>query len=133
MTFRTLPVILASLSLSLVACGGGASVSEGKAAVTERKCTGCHTADLGGSTTPLRDTTATYAANLTPDMTTGIGSWTDAQIKTAIRTGVDDEGKELCSKMPRFSDMSDTEVADIVAYLRSLPPVSREIPESTCQ
>jgi hypothetical protein len=43
---------------------------------------------------------AGYPANLTPDPATGIGSWTDDDITTAIRTGVDDEAMILCAVMP---------------------------------
>jgi hypothetical protein len=38
----------------------------------------------------------------------------------------------MCEPMPVYSTMSDQEVADIIAYLRSLPAVSREIEESSC-
>jgi hypothetical protein len=65
-------------------------------------------------------------------MDTGIGNWTDEQIRTAIKTGVDDENELLCETMKRFTGMSDNEVADIVVYLPSLEPVRHEIPESHC-
>ncbi|APR76697.1 Hypothetical protein A7982_02044 [Minicystis rosea] len=73
-----------------------------------------------------------YGANLTPDMATGIGGWTDEQIKTAIKTGVDDEGQDLCSSMTRFSALSDQDLSDIVAYLRSIPAVDNAVQEGTC-
>jgi len=132
MKWMSLPVVMVACALSLAACGYAGSVSAGQTAVTDLKCAGCHGADFAGSTTPLRNTTAVYPKNLTPDKTTGIGTWTDAQIKAAFITGVDDEGATLCSKMPRFSTVTDTQAADIIAYLRSLPAVSKQIPDTTC-
>lgn len=67
--------------------------------------------------------------NLTPDMETGLGTWTDAEIARAIREGVDKDGVALVI-MPAYSyhAMSDKDVAAVVAYLRKLEPVRNEIP-----
>lgn len=80
-----------------------------------------------------------YPANLTPDVETGIGSWSDALVVRAMLAGVDDEDSPLCPPVPHFDGsggdgrrMSDDETTSIVAYLRSLPPVRHEIPESSC-
>jgi hypothetical protein len=73
-----------------------------------------------------------YGQDITPDKDTGIGDWTDDQLEAAMRKGVDDEGMMLCSIMPRFTDMTDTEAANIIAYLRSLPAVKRTVPDSSC-
>ena len=43
-----------------------------------------------------------YAANITPDTETGIGNWTDEEIITAIREGVDPEGGIIFPPMPAF-------------------------------
>ena len=74
-----------------------------------------------------------YIANITPDKETGIGDWTDEQIITVIREGVDDKGKVIFPPMPvpTYNNMSDDDVTAIVAYLRTLPPVHNEVPEST--
>lgn len=67
--------------------------------------------------------------NLTPDKETGLGEWSDAEIARAIREGVDKDGVGLMV-MPSYSFhyLSDTDVAAIVGYLRSLEPVSNAIP-----
>ena len=111
----------------------GGDPTAGKTAVTQRACTSCHSADLSGTVTPYESSGA-YPANLTPDSATGIGDWTDAAIKTAILTGTDDEGKALCSIMPHFGSlgMTDLEATNIVAYLRTLTPVAKTIPDSSC-
>lgn len=67
--------------------------------------------------------------NLTPEMETGLGAWSDAEIARAIREGVDKDGVALAI-MPAYSYhvMSDADVAAVVAYLRKLEPVHNEIP-----
>jgi|SRR5581483_7650441 len=110
-----------------IACSATPStIEQGRAAVTTRGCLTCHGASLEGAMTALPGTKV-YPANLT-----ALGDWSDDQIARAIRAGIDDEGKPLCSTMPRFSEMTDDEAAAIVSYLRQLPPVQRDIPESMC-
>jgi hypothetical protein len=67
--------------------------------------------------------------NITPDKETGIGTWTDAQIKRAITDGVGKDGRKLNPVMPYpyFKKMSAGDVDAIVAYLRTLKPVSKKI------
>jgi len=69
------------------------------------------------------------ASNITPDPQTGAGSWTDDQLARAIREGVGHDGRTLFPIMPyaRFHSMSDEDLASIVVYLRSLPPVRHEL------
>jgi hypothetical protein len=124
-----------------VAAAAEASVTTpaptGAQLVQARGCAKCHQASdstygvLSGQTVP-RPGTSAYGRNLTPDEQTGIGAWTDEAILRAIRFGLDEQGSPLCATMPDFSDMGEAEGAAIVAYLRSLRPVKREIPESRC-
>ena len=74
-----------------------------------------------------------YAPNITPDMETGIGAWTDEEIERAIRLGVTREGRVMGPPMafPYYHDISSNDMAAIIAYLRAQPAVSREVPEST--
>lgn len=73
-----------------------------------------------------------FPRNLTPDGKTGLGKWTDEEITQSIRTGTDRHGVATVPVMPwpAFARLSDTDVAAIVAYLRSLPAVSHKVPES---
>jgi mono/diheme cytochrome c family protein len=73
-----------------------------------------------------------YSANLTPDKDTGIGSLTDEQIITAIRTGKTREGRIIFPPMPvpTYNTMSDDDVKAVVAYLRTIKPVHNEVPVS---
>ncbi len=78
-----------------------------------------------------------HAANITPDEATGIGAWTDAEIADSIRFGTRpasshdaqglDDGTPLFI-MPKYAGMSDRDVADLVAFLRTLEPVSNDVP-----
>jgi len=73
-----------------------------------------------------------FTPNLTPDKETGLGAWTDEEIKRAIKTGVAHDGRILFPVMPYhvFSGMADTDVDAVVAYLRSVKAVKNYIPES---
>jgi len=73
-----------------------------------------------------------YTANITPDKETGIGSWTDEEIITTIRTGKNKEGKIIFPPMPvpTYNSMSDDDVKAIVAFLHTIKPVHNEVPES---
>jgi mono/diheme cytochrome c family protein len=71
------------------------------------------------------------APNLTPDRETGAGSWTDAEIVRAIRTGIGHDGRRLSLAMPYdyFSVMTDDDAAAVVAYLRTLPALRNPLPK----
>ena len=73
-----------------------------------------------------------YAANITPDPDTGIGTWTDEEIITAFREGKTPDGRIIFPPMavPTYNNMSDDDAKAIVAYLRTVPPVRHEVPES---
>jgi mono/diheme cytochrome c family protein len=74
-----------------------------------------------------------FAPNLTSDPETGLGKWTDDQIKTAITKGIDNEGNQLFPIMPFwvFGNMAGDDLESIVQYLRTLPATPHEIPSDT--
>jgi hypothetical protein len=75
-----------------------------------------------------------YSKNLTPDRETGLGDWTDQQIRRAIKSGITKDGRMMhWQAMPWdiFSNFIEADLEAIVAYLRSLPPVRKAIPHST--
>ena len=112
-------------------------VVRGWQSVLQRDCASCHQqpdagdAILGGRTQPLPGTTV-YPSNLTPDPDTGLDGWPASAIVNAVRKGVDIDGVELCTTMPRFADMKDDEAAAIAAYLQFLTAVHHAVPESVC-
>lgn len=64
--------------------------------------------------------------NITPDVQTGIGGWTDQQIKDALTRGVRPDGSQLASPMPwlHLATMRAEDLGALVAYLRTLKPVT---------
>ena len=74
-----------------------------------------------------------FAKNLTSDKETGIGSWSESQIKRAIAQGIDDQGDALFPVMPYFvfGNLTDDDLTSIVLYLRTLPAKSNLVPDDT--
>lgn len=70
-----------------------------------------------------------YASNLTSDKETGAGDWTDDMLARAIREGIGHDGRALFPIMPfaHYRNMSDEDLASIIVYLRSLPPVKNAL------
>lgn len=66
------------------------------------------------------------APNITPDIETGIGSYSDGQIARALRYSVGHNGKAMFPFMP-FQNLSDADVIAIISFLRSMPPVKNKI------
>jgi mono/diheme cytochrome c family protein len=71
------------------------------------------------------------ASNITQDKDTGIGSWTDAQIKTALRKGVRPNGTPLAMIMPSdfYEIMTERDLDAVVAYLRTIKPIKNTVPD----
>jgi len=69
--------------------------------------------------------------NITPDVETGLGAWTDGEIIRAVREGVDHQGEGLFPIMPYFiyRNVADDDMEAVVAYLRSMEPVKSVRPE----
>ena len=67
-----------------------------------------------------------FTRNLTPDTSTGLGSWTESMFIKAMRTGKDmGEGRDILPPMPwmNFGQMTDADLKAVFAYLRSLKPI----------
>ena len=73
-----------------------------------------------------------YPPNISPDMETGAGRWTDDQLARAIREGIGNDGRALFPFMPfeNYRHLSDEDLASVIVYLRSLPPVRRAVPKT---
>lgn len=139
------------VALGATACGerggeaaGGrdAVLARGQYLATVMDCGGCHTPGaLTGAPDQARALTGStvgfevpglgvvYPPNLTPHPTSGLGSWTEAQIVTAVRTGVRPDGRRLAfMPWPAYAHLTDEDAAAIAAYLKSLPPVDHRVP-----
>jgi len=72
----------------------------------------------------------TYARNLTPDLATGIGGWSEDDIVKTLRTGQRADGSIVLPPMPwpMYTNLSDEDAYSIAAYLKSLPAVAHTVP-----
>lgn len=94
------------------------------------KCQDCHEGDLGGKTM-IDD--AAFARLATANLTAGrggIAGYTDADFERAIRHGVGRDGRPLIF-MPSdaYGMLTDEDLAAMLRYLRTFPPVDREHPD----
>jgi mono/diheme cytochrome c family protein len=149
---RWTPITVFALSLAaaLPLMGAGPAhdskadrIKRGEYLVTIQNCSDCHTPGtlygspdfarrLSGSEIGWRGPWGvSYARNLTPDMETGIGAWTEKQIVDALRTGMRPNGKVLLPPMPwpNQTQLTDADAYAIAAYLKSLPPISHKVPD----
>jgi mono/diheme cytochrome c family protein len=67
--------------------------------------------------------------NITPDKETGIGNWTDAEIRKSLTTGVTPTGAVLAPAMPwhYLATMTDADIDAVVVFLRTLPPIRHKV------
>jgi mono/diheme cytochrome c family protein len=70
------------------------------------------------------------ASNITQDKETGIGAWSDADLKTFMTTGVRPNGVPVAVIMPTafYKVMTERDLDAVVAYLRTIPPVKNQVP-----
>jgi mono/diheme cytochrome c family protein len=69
-----------------------------------------------------------YSPNLTPDRETGIGRRSDGELARMLRHGVRADGRAPMPLM-EYQAMSDEDLTAILSFLRSQPPVYREVPD----
>ncbi|MEJ8570671.1 cytochrome c [Microbaculum marinum] len=100
-------------------------------------CMVCHTApggrDYAGGLAFRLPFGTLRSTNITPDVDTGIGAYSDAQFLDAVQRGVRRDGARLYPAMPytSYRYMSDADALAIKAYLFSLPPVQATAPPNT--
>jgi mono/diheme cytochrome c family protein len=108
---------------TIMTCGNCHSPKGPPSAVAGKEFTGGPPFDLPPFTvTP---------SNITQDKETGIGSWSDVDIKTLLRTGVRPNGVPIASIMPVgfYGIITEHDMDAIVAYLRTIKPVSNKVPD----
>src|SRR5262245_59985813 len=120
-----------------------AQVKRGEYLVTLGSCTDCPTPGyffgkpdmgryLGGSEVgfEIPGLGVFHGPNLTPDRESGLGNWSADEIAQAITKGQRPDGRILAPIMPwhAFAKLTNEDVAAIVAFLKSLPPVSNKVP-----
>jgi mono/diheme cytochrome c family protein len=139
----------AALFAAFIVGGGGASagevdaqdfttVAKGRYLSILSDCASCHTVPqksqpfAGGR--PIETPFGKIVApNITPDMETGIGSWTDDQFDNAVRKGIGRNGERLYPAMPfnAYTKMSREDVLAIRAYLNTVTAVYNPVVANT--
>jgi hypothetical protein len=74
----------------------------------------------------------TYAMNLTPDVNTGIGIWTEDMFLRAIREGRHmGQSRPIMPPMPWtvYRNLTDEDLKSVYAFLRTIPAVHNRVPE----
>jgi mono/diheme cytochrome c family protein len=126
-----LAVLLLLGSSAIALAADPAQLARGKYIFGATGGCGCHTEPKGVVNAGGRKYDGpfgtVYSSNITPDMKTGIGGWTDEQIVTAIRLGRRPNGERILPVHPftSFNGMAEDDLTALVAFLRSVPPVSR--------
>jgi cytochrome c553 len=72
-----------------------------------------------------------FTANLTPDPETGLGKWSVETFIAAMKTGRHEgKGRPILPPMPveNLAALSDEDIRDLFAYLRSLPAIKNRVP-----
>lgn len=122
--------------LATAAQADAGDVERGRYLATAGNCVSCHTREggepfAGGHAleTPLG---LIHSTNITPDRATGIGSWSLADFRLAMREGIAPGGRHLFPAFPYtyYARLRDNDIEDIHAYLRSLEPVRYTPPDN---
>jgi len=94
-----------------------------------------HLLGAGGMTITLAPGATVKTANITPDPDTGIGKWSDADIKRALTEGVRPDGRHLAPPMPFpfFKNMTGEDLDAVVAFLRTIPPIRNPVERTDFQ
>jgi mono/diheme cytochrome c family protein len=113
-----------------------AQVRRGQYLVAAGDCISCHVREGGepfagglGLNTPFG---VIYTSNITPDLGTGIGAWTNDQFYRAMHDGKGAQGQDLYPAFPYpwFRRVSREDDDAIFAYLKTLPAVSYTPPKN---
>jgi mono/diheme cytochrome c family protein len=150
---RFLAVVLTLAVLALVGCGalGGhgpmdevnppartafdrALVRRGQMLASLGDCSSCHSARDGASYAggvPVPTPFGTiYGTNITPEPQTGIGKWSEAAFRRALREGVSRDGHLLYPAFPynHFTHLTDDDIHALYAFVMTRDPVQAKAP-----
>lgn len=122
-----------------------AALPQGDATAGERifwasGCASCHAApgatgegmlELAGGVELESEFGTFVAPNISTDPQHGIGGWTSAQFADAVKRGVSPDGQHYYPAFPytSYSRMRDEDVADLFAFMQTLPAVASDAPD----
>ncbi|MFJ3487816.1 c-type cytochrome [Pseudomonas sp. NPDC090202] len=128
--------LLATCTVLNAFASDAAPMSKGEYLARAADCVACHVVPggkpyAGGLEFKLPFGTI-YSPNITADMETGIGSWTDDDFVSAVQSGVGKDGKHYYPAFPytSYTLMPREDILAIKEYLFSLPPVKQKPPEN---
>lgn len=121
-------------------------VALGKYLAINLECFSCHSADFktnnfedpekseglfgGGNKTLNTEGKVILTSNITPDLETGIGTWTEEKFIRALRFGIKDGEHTLRYPMVPFVQLTDYEASSIFDYLKTVKPIKNKIERS---
>lgn len=139
MRFRHLILLLPLVGVGSAAAGPDnyVDLARGKALVVAGDCVACHTAPRGqpfagglALQTPFGEI---MAPNITPDNSTGIGSWSTDDFARAMQEGRRPDGSHLYPAFPYpyYTKVERGDLDAIYAYLRTLQPAENRVDRDT--
>jgi mono/diheme cytochrome c family protein len=111
-------------------------IARGRYLADAADCMACHTVEggkpLAGGRAFHTDFGTIYSPNITADVETGIGSWSDADFVKAMHEGINKSGKKLYPAFPyaAYTYLTEDDVLAIKAYLFSMPAEKNTPPET---
>lgn len=134
--YRRLVGLLAAAAAALLPSSIALSSQDGAAergayVLRAAGCVACHTAGKDGAFLaggpPLKTPYGTFfAPNITPDPDHGLGRWSEADFREAVKHGRAPNGAGYYPAFPytSYAAMTDADLADLWAYLETVPPVA---------
>jgi mono/diheme cytochrome c family protein len=120
------------------ALGEGGDAARGKLIFDAGDCASCHASPgqpdrllLGGGLALGSPFGTFFPPNISPDPRDGIGRWRTIDLANALISGVSPDGRHYYPALPytSYTHMSIQDVQDLMAYLRTLPPIQGRAPQ----
>ena len=108
------------------------SNENGKILAYAAGCFGCHTSDpnkpFGGGYKIQTKYGTFITPNITKDMTSGIGKWSQREFIEAMKHGISPSQKPYYPAFPYswYSNMQETDILDILDYLNNIPAINNK-------
>jgi len=119
------------------ALDSGGDAARGKLIFDAGDCASCHASPgqpnrlhLGGGLALASPFGTFFPPNISPDPRDGIGRWRTIDLANALMSGVSPDGRHYYPALPytSYAHMRVEDVRDLMAYLRTLPPVQGRTP-----
>lgn len=137
MHFIRVGIAIFVMCAAAIASAEESTIERGEYLIFAGGCIDCHTEDsdealpLAGGRALESPFGTFYSPNITPDVDSGIGAWTDADFVNAFWKGVNPDGDHYYPAFPytSYTGVSREDLLAMKAYLFSLEPVENATPE----